>query len=264
MQMFINSLEECPRVQVRRTIDVDTVERYQEGMKSGAVFPPLVVFREPDTERYVVADGHQRLQAARDAELESIEVDVRDGDETDALEFALGCNAEHGLPRTRADIQNGVRLLMTNLALKKKYRTNNDRADLMKLARSTFQTHAAIWRESEGGNETEQKAKAMARASAKKKTRKTNELNPVWSSSDQNNTGSESGDGSASGTPRHSFKDADALNLQDFETSIELLALFPMSGAEAARKYPKDVADFDLERVRSAHKFLSEFLEAVE
>lgn len=168
MQLAVVDLEECSRVQVRAgKPDADVVTRYAEFMKSGAIFPPVVVFREKGTERYVVADGHHRLRAAQQIGAKKIDVDLREGDENDAIEFALGANSDHGLPRTGKDIRRAVDLLMSNDYLKRKYKTHVDRADLLKISERTFQTRLAEWRESDGGNK---KAKAEAKENAAKHT----------------------------------------------------------------------------------------------
>lgn len=254
MQMLIDSLEECPRVQVRRAIDAETVERYQEGMKSGAIFPPLVVFREPDTERYLVADGHQRLQAARDAKLESIEVNVRDGDETDALECALGCNAEHGLPRTQADMKNAVHLLMTNPALRSKYRTHQEKADLLRFSLRTFTRYHTAWKESNGLKPREPNLKPSGRG--KGDSPKNQGVNPTNTPS-----GVSGENGNLASLLEPDSQEPDDMNRKDFDLAIELLNLFPDPPEAVAKKY---ITKANIERVRTANKLLTDALEAAE
>jgi uncharacterized ParB-like nuclease family protein len=92
--------------QVRAGLNDATVADYAEALAAGAKFPPVIVFH--DGSRYVAADGFHRIQAASKIGAAQIECDVRRGGKTDALKFALGCNAHHGLRRTNADKRNAV------------------------------------------------------------------------------------------------------------------------------------------------------------
>src|SRR5262249_9474907 len=58
------------------------------------------------------ADGFHRVEAARHANLTEIDADVREGTQRDALLFAVGANATHGLRRTNADKRRAVCLLL--------------------------------------------------------------------------------------------------------------------------------------------------------
>ena len=94
--------------QVRAGLNEATVADYAEALGGGAKFPPVVVFHDGD--RYVAADGFHRIHAASRTGATQIECDVRKGGKTDALKFALGCNAHHGLRRTNADKRHAVEL----------------------------------------------------------------------------------------------------------------------------------------------------------
>lgn len=171
--MKIEDIEESPRVQVRAgKPDGATVQRYREAYESGAILPPIVVFNEEGTERYVVADGHHRLAAARAAGLKVIDVDLHHGDEADALKFALSCNAAHGLPRTKKDLEFSVRQLMSNSKLTEQYRTHRDRGELLGVSERTFQRLLADWRETKPRNKAEAQAQQAAKESAEKHTPK--------------------------------------------------------------------------------------------
>lgn len=169
-QLSVDMLEECVRVNVRAKANAAVIAEYAESYQSGAIMPPLVVFREKGCERYIVADGHHRLAAAKKAGRSTVDVDLREGDETEALKFALQCNAEHGLRRTKADLLYAVGQLMTNKRLSDEYRTHRDRSELMKISERYFQSLLADWRNSKGGSRSEQKAKADAKESAAKHT----------------------------------------------------------------------------------------------
>jgi len=166
----VSELERCTRVQVRAAMHDATVSRYADDMKNGAIFDPVVLFRERGTERYVIADGHHRVDAAKESGKQTIEAEIREGDETAALEFALGANATHGLQRTSKDIENGVRLLLESVALRNKYRTNAERADLLRIAESTYCKYAARWVDEPDDRPEIQQAKAEHKRRAESRT----------------------------------------------------------------------------------------------
>lgn len=92
--------------QVRAGLNDITVADYAEALADGAKFPPVIVFH--DGNRYIAADGFHRIHAVIKNGAKVVECDVRKGGKTDALKFALGCNAHHGLRRTNADKRHAV------------------------------------------------------------------------------------------------------------------------------------------------------------
>jgi hypothetical protein len=92
--------------QVRAGLNEATVADYAEALADGAKFPPVIVFH--DGSLYIAADGFHRIHAAVRNGATHIECDVRKGSKLDALKFALGCNAHHGLRRTNADKRHAV------------------------------------------------------------------------------------------------------------------------------------------------------------
>ena len=94
--------------QVRAGLNEATVTDYAEALADGAEFPPVIVFH--DGSRYIAADGFHRIHAAVRNGATQIECDVRKGNKSDALKFALGCNVHHGLRRTNADKRHAVEL----------------------------------------------------------------------------------------------------------------------------------------------------------
>ena len=52
-------------IQTRFRLDEGTIKDYEEAMRSGAKFPPLIIFSEKGSERYWLVDGHHRLAAAK-------------------------------------------------------------------------------------------------------------------------------------------------------------------------------------------------------
>jgi hypothetical protein len=96
--------------QVRAGLNEATVGDYAEALAEGATFPPVVVFH--DGKRYVAADGFHRIQGAIRIGRTEIECDIRSGSKVEALKFALGCNAHHGLRRTNADKRHAVAIAL--------------------------------------------------------------------------------------------------------------------------------------------------------
>jgi hypothetical protein len=98
-------------IQTRAAMNESTVAEYADAMRDGATFPALIVFREKGKTAAVwLADGFHRLAAAKAAGILGLPCDVRPGGRADALRFALGANATHGLRRTHADIANAIRI----------------------------------------------------------------------------------------------------------------------------------------------------------
>jgi hypothetical protein len=92
--------------QVRETINQETVEDYKEAFLSGALFPPVDVFFDGET--YWLADGFHRYHARSAANNLTISAAVHTGTLRDAILFAVGANAHHGLRRSRADKQRAI------------------------------------------------------------------------------------------------------------------------------------------------------------
>lgn len=96
--------------QVRESMNATTVQDYADALANGAEFPPVVVFH--DGADHWLADGFHRLLAHEKAGLVDILADVRHGTKRDALLFAIGANASHGLPRTNKDKRRAVEFLL--------------------------------------------------------------------------------------------------------------------------------------------------------
>lgn len=94
------------------------VEEYAVAMGNGDLFPPLIVFFDGD--QYWLADGFHRFGAynivmqALELPGLDIECDIRKGTQRDAIIFACGTNAIHGVPRTNSDKENAVKTMLTN------------------------------------------------------------------------------------------------------------------------------------------------------
>jgi ParB-like nuclease domain len=103
-----------PTVQQRAAgTSQDVVEDYAEAMRNGIEFPPIDVFGNDDGP-FHLGDGFHRLVAHRSAhpDVNDIECKVHPGDRDDALLFACGANAQHGLRRSRSDKVKAVTTLI--------------------------------------------------------------------------------------------------------------------------------------------------------
>ncbi|MCC6363119.1 MAG: ParB N-terminal domain-containing protein [Bryobacterales bacterium] len=108
----INDIHRDGGTQPRAALDWDAVHDYTDAMSTGAKFPAVTVFY--DGERYWLADGFHRVQAAYAAEFETIECDLRQGTLEDAQWFSFSANRTNGLRRTNDDKQRAVRAAITH------------------------------------------------------------------------------------------------------------------------------------------------------
>lgn len=98
--------------QPRATIHKDWIEEYAADMATGAAFPPVVVFF--DGSDYWLADGYHRTGAAQALGLETIDADVRQGTQRDAILFSVSANSNHGQRRTNEDKRRAVLRLIND------------------------------------------------------------------------------------------------------------------------------------------------------
>lgn len=102
-------------LQTRAALSEETVSDYKEAMDAGrAEFPPVVVFKDNLRKRLYLADGFHRVEAMLRRGDKRVKADVRAGTYADALKFALGANANHGLRRTNADKRHAVEMAWTH------------------------------------------------------------------------------------------------------------------------------------------------------
>jgi ParB-like chromosome segregation protein Spo0J len=90
------------------------VREYSKAMKNGDTFPPVIVYHDSDEDKYWLADGFHRCAAVVDAGFSEIDVNVIEGTRRDALLYAAGANAAHGVRRTNADKRKAVITLLTD------------------------------------------------------------------------------------------------------------------------------------------------------
>lgn len=98
--------------QPRAVIDPAVVEEYAQSISDGAILPPPVVFCEDGCKPYWLADGFHRVGSYELLGSTHIRCEVRQGGRRDAILYAAGANADHGLRRTRADRRRAVETLL--------------------------------------------------------------------------------------------------------------------------------------------------------
>lgn len=96
--------------QPRTGIDEGVVQEYATAILAGDEFPPLDVFFD-GTHRWL-ASGYHRYFAHKSAGAVHVYVVEHAGTRRDAILFAVGTNAQHGLRRTNEDKRRSVRLLL--------------------------------------------------------------------------------------------------------------------------------------------------------
>lgn len=99
-----------PRVQPRVELDQEKIKEYAQAWKDKAAFPPIVVYFDGQT--YWLAGGFHRVHGAMLARVEEVPADIRSGTWRDAILYAVGTNATHGLPRSNADKRRAVMMLL--------------------------------------------------------------------------------------------------------------------------------------------------------
>lgn len=106
-------------VQIRIKTDRGTVEDYQRALASGAVFPPVVVFRDKKTGTLYLSDGNHRLESRVLNGDTTIEAIVHEGGKAKALAHGLGSSKGHGLRFSNADKRKAVELALKDSKLSK-------------------------------------------------------------------------------------------------------------------------------------------------
>jgi hypothetical protein len=98
--------------QIRSGLNDAVVDEYIDAIKNGAAFPPIIVFQNNSKADYYLADGWHRVEAFRKAKKTKIKAVVYSGNLRDAILFAAGANAEHGLRRDQGDVKRAVEKLL--------------------------------------------------------------------------------------------------------------------------------------------------------
>lgn len=101
--------------QFRARLNDDRVREYSEMFGASCEWPfdtPCEVFF--DGSEYYLVDGFHRYHAARTAGFDGIVCNVRTGTLRDAIKFALGANAKHGLHRSNDDKRKAVAFVLAD------------------------------------------------------------------------------------------------------------------------------------------------------
>ena len=96
----------------REKIHQPTIDDYAEILKAGGALPPATVF--VDGTGNWLADGLHRLRAHEKTGAKEIPAEIKTGGLREATLWAMGANSEHGLPRTRADKQKAVAMMLAD------------------------------------------------------------------------------------------------------------------------------------------------------
>ena len=109
-ELHLDEISLDDEIQPRVTLDGIVTSDYAEAIRRGEEFPPTKAFH--DGQVYWLADGYHRWNAAAEAGLEMLIVDVEPGTRRDAILYAASANTTHGLRRTNADKRRAVELLL--------------------------------------------------------------------------------------------------------------------------------------------------------
>lgn len=121
-EVEIKELVLDPSTQPRSEMDSETIQEYTDAIVRLVKFPPIDVFDDGTTKR--VADGFHRVAAAVAAGLETIQANVFEGGERDAILYSLSVNATHGLPRRNADKRRVVETILRDKEWSDQFRTD--------------------------------------------------------------------------------------------------------------------------------------------
>jgi hypothetical protein len=111
VKIALNQIRLDGGIQPRAELSPQVIDEYAAQMKEGATaFPPVVVYY--DGQDYWLTEGFHRVHAAIRAGFKKIGAEVKQGDRRDAMLFAVGSNAFHGLRRTQADKRRVVLRLL--------------------------------------------------------------------------------------------------------------------------------------------------------
>ena len=97
-------------IQQRVQLNKNVINEYAEEIKAEAIFPPLAVF--DDEGNFILADGWHRYEAYKLAGIDVVAADIINGGERDAILYAVGANADHGLRRNNADKRFAVKTML--------------------------------------------------------------------------------------------------------------------------------------------------------
>lgn len=136
--MLIVDIEATAATQIRLRKDPGVIKDYTEALQEGAIFPPVDVYCEENSERYILADGFHRLHAFVDAGRTEIPVNIYRGGMHEALIHALGANHNHGLRLTNADKRHAIQVALKDPVLSKL--SSRELADICRVSHTSINT----------------------------------------------------------------------------------------------------------------------------
>lgn len=101
IEVSIFDIELDDQIQPRVEKKEEVIFGYSEDLANGAEFPPVDVFYDGET--YWLADGFHRYAAYSLEGRDTIPAKIHEGGRREAIIFAAGANATHGIPRSNAD-----------------------------------------------------------------------------------------------------------------------------------------------------------------
>lgn len=109
-QVALHDIRTDGGTQARAALNDETVAEYAANIEANDAMPPVVVFY--DGAAYWLADGFHRVAARAKVGRLTVKAEVRQGTRRDAVLYACGANATHGLRRTNADKRRAVETLL--------------------------------------------------------------------------------------------------------------------------------------------------------
>lgn len=109
----LNNLTIDESIQQREALNDNVVAEYAELMSDGVQFDQITVFLDNDGIHWL-ADGFHRVTAAKRCGLIEFRAEIRGGSRRDAVLFACGVNARHGLRRSNADKRRAVKTMLAD------------------------------------------------------------------------------------------------------------------------------------------------------
>jgi ParB-like chromosome segregation protein Spo0J len=106
MKVQVDDIRADWELQVRKELDSDAVDRYQDLWDS---MPALELYRVED--ELLLVDGFHRFEAATGLGLSEVEATITDGTHEQAEEAAILANTEHGLPLTKPERNEAIKRL---------------------------------------------------------------------------------------------------------------------------------------------------------
>jgi len=108
----INEIIIDPALQVRESLDDETIDDYAAAISRGDQFKPVIVFKDGETLR--LADGFHRVKAHVAAQVAHVDAMIFPGDFRAALTYAISANEKNGRRPTAGDRARAYRLAVDN------------------------------------------------------------------------------------------------------------------------------------------------------